>query len=68
MPDPRQQDHKLNKDELVSYRYSVVLVEVEQRQRETVLSPVTYMHAFIEVPFTGLFSHSPTRLSNQQLC
>ena len=29
MPDPRQQDHRLNKDELVSYRYSVVLVEVQ---------------------------------------
>ena len=29
MPDPRQQDHKLNKDELVSYRYSVILVEVQ---------------------------------------
>ena len=24
MPDPRQQDRKLNKDELVTYRYSVV--------------------------------------------
>ena len=31
MPDPRQQDHRLNKDELVSYRYSVVLVEVPWR-------------------------------------
>ena len=29
MPDPRQQDHKLNKDELVTYRYSMVLVEVQ---------------------------------------
>ena len=29
MPDPRRQDHKINKDELVSYRYSVVLVEVQ---------------------------------------
>ena len=29
MPDPRQQDHKLNKDELVNYRYSVILVEVQ---------------------------------------
>ena len=29
MPDPRQQDHSLNKDELVTYRYSVVLVEVQ---------------------------------------
>ena len=29
MPDPRQQDHRLSKDELVSYRYSVVLVEVQ---------------------------------------
>ena len=29
MPDPRQQDHRLNKDELVTYRYSVVLVEVQ---------------------------------------
>ena len=28
MPDPRQQDHRLNKDELVSYRYLVVLAEV----------------------------------------
>ena len=28
MPDPRQQDHRLNKDELVSYRYAVVLAEV----------------------------------------
>ena len=27
MPDPRQQDHKLSKGELVTYRYSVVLVE-----------------------------------------
>ena len=24
MPDPKQQDRKLNKDELVTYRYSVV--------------------------------------------
>ena len=29
---------------------------------ETVLSAVTYMHTFIKVSFTGLFSHSPTRL------
>ena len=29
---------------------------------KTVLSAVTYMHAFIKVSFTGLFSHSPTRL------
>ena len=29
MPDPRQQDHSLNKDELVTCRYSVVLVEVQ---------------------------------------
>ena len=29
MPDLRQQDHRLNKEELVSYRYSVVLVEVQ---------------------------------------
>ena len=29
MPDPRQQDHRLNKDELVTYRYSEVLVEVQ---------------------------------------
>ena len=29
LPDPRQQDHKLNKDELVTYRYSIVLVEVQ---------------------------------------
>ena len=29
MPDPRQQDHRLNKDDLVTYRYSVVLVEVQ---------------------------------------
>ena len=29
MPDPRQQDRKLNRDELVTYRYSVVLVEVQ---------------------------------------
>ena len=29
MPDPTRQDHMLNKDELVSYRYSVVLVEVQ---------------------------------------
>ena len=29
MPDPRQQDHKLNNDELVTYRYSIVLVEVQ---------------------------------------
>ena len=28
MPDPRQQDHRLSKDELVSYRYLVVLAEV----------------------------------------
>ena len=29
MPDPRQPDHKLNKEESVSYRYSVILVEVQ---------------------------------------
>ena len=29
MPDPKQQEHRLNKDELVTYRYSVVLVEVQ---------------------------------------
>ena len=29
MPDTRQQDHRLNKDELVAYRYSVILVEVQ---------------------------------------
>ena len=29
MSDPRQQDHRLNKDELVTYRYSVILVEVQ---------------------------------------
>ena len=29
MPDPMQQDHRLNKDELVAYRYSVILVEVQ---------------------------------------
>ena len=29
MPDPRQQDHRLNNDELVTYRYSVILVEVQ---------------------------------------
>ena len=29
MPDPRQQDRKLNRDELVTYRYPVVLVEVQ---------------------------------------
>lgn len=29
MLDPRQQDHGLNKDELMTYRYSVVLVEVQ---------------------------------------
>ena len=29
MLDRRQQDHTLNRDELVTYRYSVVLVEVQ---------------------------------------
>ena len=29
MPDTRQQDHRLNKDEFVTYRYSVILVEVQ---------------------------------------
>ena len=29
MPDTRQQDHRLNKDELVTHRYSVILVEVQ---------------------------------------
>lgn len=29
MPDPWQQDRKLNRDELVTYRYSVVLVEAQ---------------------------------------
>ena len=29
MPDTWQQDHRLNKDELVTYRYSVILVEVQ---------------------------------------
>ena len=29
MPDPRRQNHRLIKHELVSYRYSVVLVEVQ---------------------------------------
>ena len=29
MPGPRQQDRRLDKDELVTYRYSKVLVEVQ---------------------------------------
>ena len=29
MPGPRQQDRRLDKDELVTYRYSIVLVEVQ---------------------------------------
>lgn len=29
MPDPRQKDHRLHKDKLASYRYSVVLVKVQ---------------------------------------
>ena len=29
MPDHRQQDQRLNRDELESYRYSVALVEVQ---------------------------------------
>ena len=29
MPDTRRQDHRLNKNELVTYRYSVMLVEVQ---------------------------------------
>ena len=29
MPDPRQQDHRLHKDVLVTYRYSVILVQVQ---------------------------------------
>ena len=29
MPDPRQQDQRLNKDELVNYRYLGLLVEVQ---------------------------------------
>ena len=29
MPNPRQQDHRLNKDELVTYTYSVVLVKLQ---------------------------------------
>ena len=29
MPNPRQQDHRLHKDDLVSYRYSIVLVKVQ---------------------------------------
>ena len=29
MPGQRQQDRRLDKDELVTYRYSIVLVEVQ---------------------------------------
>ena len=29
MPYPRQQDHRLNKDELGTYRYAVIMVEVQ---------------------------------------
>ena len=29
MPGPRQQDRRLDKDELVTYRYSIVLIEVQ---------------------------------------
>ena len=29
MPGPRQQDRRLDKDELVTYRYSIVLVKVQ---------------------------------------
>ena len=29
MPGPRQQDRRLDKDELVTYKYSIVLVEVQ---------------------------------------
>ena len=29
VPDSRQQDHRLKKDKLVTYRYSIVLVEAQ---------------------------------------
>ena len=29
MPGPRQQDRRLDKDELATYRYSIVLIEVQ---------------------------------------
>ena len=32
MPNPRQQDHKLNKDKLMTYRCSVVQVEVQKEK------------------------------------
>lgn len=45
MPDPRQEDHKLNKDELVTYRYSVGLVEV---QRGVALQLAQHFYKFVK--------------------
>ena len=44
MPDPMQQDHRLNKDELVTYRYSVILVEV---QSGVALQVAQHFHLFL---------------------
>ena len=38
MPALRQQDHRLNKDELVTYKYSVILVEVQSGVRSLAIS------------------------------
>ena len=38
MPALRQQDHRLNKDELVTYKYSVILVEVQSGVRSFAIS------------------------------
>ena len=39
MPGPRQQDRRLDKDELVTYRYSRVLIEVQREWRSFAISP-----------------------------
>ena len=48
MPTLRQQDHRLNKDELVTYRYSVILVEVQSGVRSFAISP-TVLVIFVTI-------------------
>ena len=48
MPALKQQDHRLNKDELVTYRYSVMLVEVQRGVRSFAISP-TVLVIFVTI-------------------
>ena len=48
MPGPRQQDRRLEKDELVTYRYSIVLIEVQREWRGFAISP-TFLLVFVTI-------------------